>query len=147
MIILLNMTIEEDASRKSKIIVIHLGSQALCPRRDRKGRPTAFLYPGPNRTLLSFHLVRPYVADYGIAKQFDSDLRTGLGIRKCMMMVHEVISAGCRDRLELMVWKASAEIPPRRCKGIVKFVVGIVHLIYLEDSLEAALVETGVVCN
>ncbi len=46
-----------------------------------------------------------------------------------------------------MVWKASAEIPPRRCKGIVKFVVGIVHLIYLEDSLEAALVETGVVRN
>ena len=36
--------------RKSKITVIHPGSQALCPRRDRKGRPTAFLYPGPNRT-------------------------------------------------------------------------------------------------
>ena len=46
-----------------------------------------------------------------------------------------------------MVWKASAEIPPRRCKGIVKFVVRIVHLIYLEDSLEAALVEPGVVRN
>ena len=46
-----------------------------------------------------------------------------------------------------MVWKASVEVAAGGREGVVELVVGIVHLIYLEDSLEAALVETGVVRN
>ena len=34
----------------------------------------------------------------------------GLGIRKGVMVVHEVISTGCGDGLELMVRKTAAEM-------------------------------------
>ena len=34
----------------------------------------------------------------------------GLGIRKGVMVVHEVISAGCCDGLELMVGETAAEM-------------------------------------
>ena len=46
-----------------------------------------------------------------------------------------------------MVWKASVEVAAGGREGVVELVVRIVHPIYLEDSLEAALVETGVVRN
>ena len=63
------------------------------------------------------------------------------------MVVHEVISAGCCDGLELMVGEPAAEVTSGSREGVVELVVGIVHLIYLEDSLETSLVETGVVRN
>ena len=63
------------------------------------------------------------------------------------MVVHEVISAGCCDGLELMVWEPAAEMLPGSRQGVVELIVGIVHLIYPEHCLEAAFVETGVVRN
>ena len=72
---------------------------------------------------------------------------TGLGIRKGVMVVHEVISAGCGDGLQLMVGEPAAEMLPGSCEGVVELVVGIVHLIYPEDSLEAPFIEAGIVRN
>ena len=63
------------------------------------------------------------------------------------MVVHEVISAGCCDGLELMVREPAAEVTSGSREGVVELVVGIVHLIYLEDSLETSFIETGVVRN
>ena len=63
------------------------------------------------------------------------------------MVVHEVISAGCGDGLELMVRKLAAEMLPGSRQGVVELVVWVVHLIYLEDSLETSFIETGVVRN
>ena len=63
------------------------------------------------------------------------------------MVVHEVISAGCRDGLELMVGEPASEMLPGSRQGVVELVVGIIHLIDTEHGLEAALVETGVVRN
>ena len=71
----------------------------------------------------------------------------GLCVSKGVMVVHEVISAGCGDGLELMVGEPAAEMLPGSCEGVVELVVGIVHLIDTEHSLEATLVETGVVRN
>ena len=63
------------------------------------------------------------------------------------MVVHEVISAGCCDGLQLMVRKLAAEMLPGSREGVVELVVGVVHPIYLEDCLETSFVETGVVRN
>ena len=63
------------------------------------------------------------------------------------MVVHEVISAGCGDGLELMVRKPAAEVTSGSREGVVELVVGIVHLIDTEHGLEASFVETGVVRN
>ena len=63
------------------------------------------------------------------------------------MVVHEVISAGCGDGLELMVRKTAAEVTSGSREGVVELIVGIVHLIDTEHGLEAPLVETGVVRN
>ena len=71
----------------------------------------------------------------------------GLSISKGVMVVHEVISAGCGDGLELMVRKLAAEMLPGSRQGVVELVVWVVHLIYLEDSLETSFIETGVVRN
>lgn len=71
----------------------------------------------------------------------------GLCIRKGVMVVHEVISAGCGDGLQLMVEEPAAEMLPGSCEGVVELVVGIVHLIYPEDSLEAPFIEAGIVRN
>ena len=71
----------------------------------------------------------------------------GLCVSKGVMVVHEVISAGCGDGLELMVRKLAAEMLPGSRQGVVELVVWVVHLIYLEDSLETSFIETGVVRN
>ena len=71
----------------------------------------------------------------------------GLCIRKGVMVVLQLISAGCCDGLELMVGEPAAEMPSGSREGVVELIVGIVHLIDTEHGLEAALVETGVVRN
>ena len=71
----------------------------------------------------------------------------GLGIRKGVMVVHEVISAGCRDGLELMVGEPAAEVTSGSREGVVELIVGIVHLIDTEHGLETSFVETGVMSH
>ena len=71
----------------------------------------------------------------------------GLGIRKGVMVVHELISAGCGDGLELMVGEPAAEMLPGSCEGVVELIVWVVHPIYPEHCLEAAFVETGVMSH
>ena len=71
----------------------------------------------------------------------------GLGIRKGMMVVHEVISAGCRDGLEPMVGEPAAEVTSGSCEGVVELIVGIVHLIDTEHGLETSFGETGVMSH
>ena len=63
------------------------------------------------------------------------------------MVVQELIAAGCGDGLELMVRKPAAKVSSGSREGVVELIVGIVHLIYPEGSLETAFVETGVVRN
>ena len=63
------------------------------------------------------------------------------------MVVHDVISAGCCDGLELMVGEPAAEVSSGSREGVVELIVGIVHLIDTEHGFEAAFVETGVVRN
>ena len=71
----------------------------------------------------------------------------GLCIRKGVMVVHEVISAGCCDGLQLMVRKLAAEMLSGSRQGVVELIIGIVHLIDTEHGLETSFIETGVVRN
>ena len=80
-------------------------------------------------------------------QQLQGYRRTGLCVSKGVMVVHEVISAGCCDGLQLMVRKLAAEMLPGSRQGVVELVVGVVHPIYLEDCLETSFVETGVMSH
>ena len=80
-------------------------------------------------------------------QQLQGYLRAGLGIRKGVMVIHEVIAARSGDGLELMVRELISEVLPGYSEGVVELVVGIVHLIDTEHGLEASFVETGVVRN
>ena len=71
----------------------------------------------------------------------------GLCIRKGVMVVHEIISAGCGDGLELMVREPATEVAAGSREGVVELIVRIVHLINSMHRLQAAFVETGVVRN
>ena len=82
-----------------------------------------------------------------ILQQLHSYHCTGLCIREGVMVVHEVISAGCGDGLELMVRKTAAEMASGSSEGVVELIVWIVHPIHPEDSLETSFVETGIVRN
>ena len=53
------------------------------------------------------------------------------------MVIHEIVAAGCCDGLELMVGKPIAKVTTGSCEGVVKLIVGVVHLIYPEHCLEA----------
>ena len=71
----------------------------------------------------------------------------GLCVSKGVMVVHEVISAGCGDGLELMVGEPAAEVTSGSSEGVVELIVGIVHLIDTEHGLETSFVETGVMSH
>ena len=71
----------------------------------------------------------------------------GLCICEGVMVVHELISAGCCDGLELMIGEPAAEVTSGSRQGVVELIVWVVHPIYPEHCLETALVETGVVRN
>lgn len=74
-------------------------------------------------------------------------MRTGLGVREGVVVVYEVISAGCGDRLKLVVRQPAAEVLPGGREGVEENVVGVVHLIHAEHRFEAAFVKSGIVCH
>ena len=70
---------------------------------------------------------------------------TGFCIRQSMMMMRQVVPAGCRHCLQLMIRKAAAEMPAGSGQCIVENIVRIIHLINPVNGLQAAFIEAGVV--
>ena len=62
-----------------------------------------------------------------------------------MMMARQVVPAGCRHCLELMIWKAAAEMTTGSGQCIVENVVWIIHLVHPVHGFEATFIEAGVV--
>lgn len=60
-------------------------------------------------------------------------------------MVGEVVAAGGRDGVQLMVGQALAEVAAGGAEGVVEFVVRVVHLIAAEHRPQAAFVKAGIV--
>ena len=57
----------------------------------------------------------------------------GLCIGQGMMVIGQVITAGCGNRLQLMVWQTAAEMITGGRKGIMELILGIIHLIHFEN--------------
>ena len=60
-------------------------------------------------------------------------------------MVLEVVATGGSNGVELMIGQRMAELLAGGCKGIVKTVVWIIHLIDLEHCFQTAFIEAGIV--
>ncbi len=70
---------------------------------------------------------------------------TSLCIGKSMMMFFQIKSAGSGYSMQLMVLQGSPEMFSGSRKGVMKFIIRIVHLIYAEYFLKTPLIKPGVV--
>lgn len=69
----------------------------------------------------------------------------GLRISKGMMMMRKIVPTSGSDRRQPMVGQSTAEVTARCREGIKKFIVRVIHQIYLKSGPKAALIETAVV--
>ena len=60
-------------------------------------------------------------------------------------MVLEVVATGSCNGMELVIGQRMAELSAGCCKGVVKAVIRIVHLIDLEHCFQTPFIETGIV--
>ena len=72
---------------------------------------------------------------------------TGLGIGQGMMVTGQVITAGCGNRLQLMVRQTAAEMVTGGRKCIIELILGIIHLIHPENLFQTSFIEPAVVCH
>ena len=82
-----------------------------------------------------------------ILQKLDGNGRTRFGIRKRMMMVLQIIAAGSRNGLKLMVGQHPAEMPPGSSQSVKENIVRIIHPINLMDSFQTSLIETRIMCH
>ena len=62
------------------------------------------------------------------------------------MMVFQTVSAGCGHGVQLVVGELR-KYSACHAQGVIKLIVGIVHLIDAEDGFQAVLIEGTVVCH
>ena len=59
------------------------------------------------------------------------------------MVIGQVITAGCGNRLQLMVRQTAAEMPTGCRKGIIELILRIIHPVHFENLIDAAYRKTG----
>ena len=64
-----------------------------------------------------------------------------------MVMVLQVVATGCGNGVELVVRQCMAELPTGCSERVEETVVGVVHLIDLENRFQASLIETCIMGN
>ena len=62
-----------------------------------------------------------------------------------MVMILEVVAAGGCNSVKLVIRQRVTKLSACCCKGIVKTIVRIIHLIDLEYRFQASFIETGIV--
>ena len=72
---------------------------------------------------------------------------TGLGIGQGMMVTGQVITAGCGNRLQLMVRQTAAEILTGGRKCIIELILGIIHPVHFENLFQTSFIEPAVVSH
>ena len=82
-----------------------------------------------------------------LSQQLDCNMVTGFGIGQGMMVTSQVITAGCGNRLQLMVRQTAAEMVTGGRKGIMELILGIIHLIHPENRSQASFIEPAVVSH
>ena len=68
-----------------------------------------------------------------------------LGIGQSVMMVDEVVAAGRRHSMKLVIGQQFSKVFARGATGAIKLIVRVIHLVAAHHSLEAAFVEGTVV--
>ena len=61
-----------------------------------------------------------------------------------MVMILEIVATGGCNGVELVIGQRMTKLSAGCCKGIVKTIVRIVHLIDLEHCFQASFIETGI---
>ena len=82
-----------------------------------------------------------------LSQQPDCYMSTGLGIGQGMMVIGQVITAGCGNRLQLMVRQTAAEMVTGGRKCIMKLILGIIHPVHFENLFQTSFIEPAVVCH
>ena len=72
-------------------------------------------------------------------------MSTGFCISQSVMMAPQVVPAGCRHCLQLVIRKTAAEMPTGSCQGVGKNIVRIVHLVHPVNGFQATFIKPGVV--
>ena len=72
---------------------------------------------------------------------------TGLGIGQGMMVIGQVITAGCGNRLQLMVRQTAAEMLTGGRKCIIELILGIIHPVHFENLFQTSFIEPAVVSH
>ena len=80
-------------------------------------------------------------------QQLDCNVGTGFGIGQGMMVIGQVITAGCGNRLQLMVRQTAAEMVTGGRKCIMELILGIIHLIHSENLFQTSFIEPAVVSH
>ena len=76
-------------------------------------------------------------------QQLDCNMGTGFGIGQGMMVIGKVITAGCGNRLQLMVRQTAAEMLTGCRKGNIELILRIIHPVHFENLIDAAYRKTG----
>ena len=74
-------------------------------------------------------------------------MSTGLGIGQGMMVIGQVITAGCGNRLQLMVRQTAAEMVTGGRKCIIELILGIIHPVHFENLFQTSFIEPAVVSH
>ena len=82
-----------------------------------------------------------------LSQQPDCYMSTSLGIGQGMMVIGQVITAGCGNRLQLMVRQTAAEMVTGGRKCIMELILGIIHLIHSENLFQTSFIEPAVVSH
>ena len=72
---------------------------------------------------------------------------TGFGIGQGMMVTSQVITAGCGNRLQLMVRQTAAEMLTGGRKCIMELILGIIHPVHFENLFQTSFIEPVVVSH
>ena len=82
-----------------------------------------------------------------LSQQLDCNMSAGFRIGQGMMVTSQVITAGCGNRLQLMVRQTAAEMVTGGRKCIMELIFRIIHPIHPECRFQASFIEPAVVCH
>ena len=82
-----------------------------------------------------------------LSQQPDCNMSTGFRIGQGMMVIGQVITAGCGNRLQLMVRQTAAEMVTGGRKCIMELILGIIHPVHFENFFQTSFIEPAVVSH
>lgn len=82
-----------------------------------------------------------------LSQQPDCYMSTGLGIGQGMMVIGQVITTGCGNRLQLMVRQTAPEMLTGGRKCIIELILGIIHPVHFESLFQTSFIESAVVSH